>query len=38
MTIFEKIIAREIPSDIVHEDELCIAFKRRQTRKRRRTS
>ncbi|MFT5471208.1 MAG: histidine triad (HIT) family protein [Verrucomicrobiales bacterium] len=27
MTIFEKIIAREIPSDIVHEDDLCIAFK-----------
>lgn len=27
MTIFEKIIAREIPADIVHEDELCIAFR-----------
>ena len=26
MTIFEKIIAREIPSDIVHEDDFCIAF------------
>jgi len=26
MTLFEKIIAREIPADIVHEDELCIAF------------
>lgn len=26
MTIFEKIIAREIPADIVHEDERCIAF------------
>lgn len=26
MTIFEKIIAREIPADIVHEDDLCIAF------------
>lgn len=27
MTIFEKIIAREIPSDIVHEDDVCIAFR-----------
>ncbi|MCL4107280.1 UNVERIFIED_CONTAM: hypothetical protein GTU68_017164 [Idotea baltica] len=27
MTIFEKIIAREIPADIVHEDDLCIAFR-----------
>ncbi|MDF1811042.1 MAG: histidine triad nucleotide-binding protein [Verrucomicrobiales bacterium] len=26
MTIFEKIIAREIPAEIVHEDEFCIAF------------
>tara|TARA_R110002096_G_scaffold173997_21_gene349695 strand:+ start:5000 stop:5344 length:345 start_codon:yes stop_codon:yes gene_type:complete len=26
MTIFEKIIAREIPAQIVHEDEQCIAF------------
>jgi histidine triad (HIT) family protein len=26
-TLFEKIIAREIPADIVHEDELCIAFR-----------
>jgi len=26
MTIFEKIIAREIPADIVHEDDLCLAF------------
>ena len=26
-TLFEKIIAREIPADIVHEDELCLAFK-----------
>ena len=25
-TIFKKIIDREIPADIVHEDELCIAF------------
>ena len=27
MTLFEKIVAREIPADIVHEDDLCIAFK-----------
>jgi len=26
MTIFEKIIAREIPAKIVHEDDLCICF------------
>jgi histidine triad (HIT) family protein len=26
MTIFEKIIAREIPAKIVHEDDLCLAF------------
>ena len=26
MTLFEKIIAREIPADIAHEDDLCIAF------------
>jgi histidine triad (HIT) family protein len=26
MTLFEKIIAREIPADIVHEDDLCLAF------------
>ncbi len=26
-TIFSKIIAREIPADIVHEDELCLAFR-----------
>ncbi len=26
-TLFEKIIARDIPADIVHEDELCIAIK-----------
>lgn len=26
MTIFEKIIAREIPATIVHEDDLCICF------------
>jgi len=27
MTLFEKIIAREIPADIVHEDDVCIAFR-----------
>lgn len=27
MTLFEKIIARQIPADIVHEDEVCIAFR-----------
>ena len=26
-TLFEKIIAREIPADIVFEDERCIAFR-----------
>lgn len=26
-TIFERIIAREIPADIVYEDELCLAFR-----------
>jgi histidine triad (HIT) family protein len=26
MTLFEKIIAREIPAQIVYEDELCAAF------------
>ena len=26
-TLFEKIIRREIPADIVHEDELCVAFR-----------
>lgn len=26
-TIFAKIIRREIPADIVHEDDLCLAFK-----------
>lgn len=26
-TLFSKIIAREIPADIVYEDELCLAFK-----------
>ena len=27
MTIFEKIIAREVPADIVHEDDDLIAFR-----------
>ena len=27
MTIFEKIAAREIPADIVFEDDLCVAFR-----------
>ena len=27
MTLFEKIIAREIPADIVHEDEWSLAFR-----------
>ena len=26
MTIFQKIIDREIPADIVYEDDLCLAF------------
>jgi histidine triad (HIT) family protein len=26
-TLFERIIAREIPADIIHEDEICIAFR-----------
>ncbi|MGD7653004.1 MAG: histidine triad nucleotide-binding protein [Verrucomicrobiales bacterium] len=26
-TLFEKICAREIPATIVHEDELCVAFR-----------
>jgi len=26
-TIFDKIISKEIPADIVYEDELCMAFK-----------
>jgi len=29
MTIFEKIIARKIPAEILHEDELCVAFRDR---------
>ena len=27
MTLFEKICAREIPAAIVHEDEVCVAFR-----------
>lgn len=27
MTLFEKIIAREIPADIVYEDDLAVAFR-----------
>jgi histidine triad (HIT) family protein len=27
MTLFQKIAAREIPADIVHEDDLCVAFR-----------
>jgi histidine triad (HIT) family protein len=27
MTLFEKIVAREIPADVVFEDELCLAFR-----------
>ncbi len=27
MTIFQKIIDREIPADIVYEDDLCLAFR-----------
>ena len=26
-TIFSKVIAREIPADIVYEDDLCLAFR-----------
>ena len=26
-TLFEKIIAREIPADFVHEDDLCVGIK-----------
>jgi len=26
-TLFERIVSREIPADIVHEDALCIAFR-----------
>ena len=27
MTLFEKIIARQIPADIVYEDDDCVAFR-----------
>ncbi|MCS6893289.1 MAG: histidine triad nucleotide-binding protein [Deltaproteobacteria bacterium] len=27
MTIFKKIIEKEIPADIVYEDDVCVAFK-----------
>lgn len=27
MTIFAKIIAREVPADIVYEDDVCLAFR-----------
>ncbi|MDA0811320.1 MAG: histidine triad nucleotide-binding protein [Verrucomicrobia bacterium] len=27
MTLFEKIVAREIPADILHEDDVCLAFR-----------
>lgn len=27
MTLFERIIAREIPAQILHEDDLCLAFR-----------
>jgi histidine triad (HIT) family protein len=27
MTIFTKIISREIPADIIYEDDLCLAFR-----------
>jgi histidine triad (HIT) family protein len=26
-TIFKKIVEKEIPADIVHEDDLCVAFR-----------
>ncbi|KAG8458767.1 hypothetical protein KFE25_012965 [Diacronema lutheri] len=26
-TIFDKILSKEIPSDVVYEDELCLAFR-----------
>jgi histidine triad (HIT) family protein len=26
-TIFERIVAREIPASIVYEDDVCLAFK-----------
>lgn len=27
MTVFDKIIAKEIPADILHEDDRCLAFR-----------
>ncbi len=27
VSIFERIIRREVPADIVHEDDLCLAFR-----------
>ena len=27
MTLFERIIAREIPADIIHEDDRCVALR-----------
>lgn len=27
MTLFEKIIAREIPADIIYEDDFCVSFR-----------
>lgn len=27
MSIFDKIVAREIPADIIYEDDVCLAFK-----------
>lgn len=27
LTIFQKIISREIPADIIYEDDLCLAFR-----------
>ena len=27
MTLFEKIIARQVPAEFVHEDERCVAFR-----------
>lgn len=27
MSIFDKIVAKEIPTNIVYEDDICLAFK-----------
>ena len=27
VTIFDKIVAKEIPATIIHEDDLCLAFR-----------